>query len=141
MGDAVFVLRDRIAPASLHAVHLFFPDPWPKKAHAKRRFVSPFTLGLVADRLAPSGRLLVATDQEHYAEHTLALLREHPGRGAGWDVVLDDRPRWRPTDGFEAKGLRAGRTIHDIRATPARPRQPDVDAGASRHPRCRGSRI
>ena len=109
-----------------------------EKAHAKRRFVSPFTLGLVADRLAPSGRLLVATDQEHYAEHTLALLREHPGRGAGWDVVLDDRPRWRPTDGFEAKGLRAGRTIHDIRATPARPRQPDVDAGASRHPRLSG---
>jgi tRNA (guanine-N7-)-methyltransferase len=119
MGDAVFLLRDRLAPASLHAVHLFFPDPWPKKGHAKRRFISPLTLGLIADRLAPGGELLVATDQDHYAEHTLTALAEADGRG--WDVVVGERPRWRPTDGFEAKGLRAGRVIHDIRATP-RPR-------------------
>lgn len=115
MGDAVFVLRDRLAPGSLHAVHLFFPDPWPKKGHAKRRFVSPLTLDLIAGRLAPGGELLVATDQEHYAEHTLAALEAH----GGWDVVVGERPPWRPTDGFEAKGIRAGRVIHDIRATRA----------------------
>lgn len=113
MGDAVFLLRDRMPPGSLHAVHLFFPDPWPKKAHAKRRFVSPLTLDLVASRLADDGTLLVATDQEHYAEHTLAALAEH----GGWRVVVGERPPWRPTDGFEAKGLRAGRVIHEIRAT------------------------
>ena len=114
MGDAVFLLRDRLAPGSLHAVHLFFPDPWPKKGHAKRRFVSGLTLDLIADRLAPGGELLVATDQDHYAEHTLAALEEHDGH---WNVVVGERPSWRPTDGFEAKGLRAGRVIHDIRAT------------------------
>jgi tRNA (guanine-N7-)-methyltransferase len=113
MGDAVFVLRDRLAPGSLHAVHLFFPDPWPKKGHAKRRFVSPLTLDLIAGRLAPGGELLVATDQEHYAEHTLAALEAH----GGWGVVVGERPAWRPTDGFEAKGIRAGRVIHDVRAT------------------------
>ena len=113
MGDAVFVLRDRVPEGSLHAVHLFFPDPWPKKGHAKRRFVSALTLDLIASRLADDGALLVATDQEHYAEHTLAALAEH----GGWTVVVGERPSWRPTDGFEAKGLRAGRTIHEIRAT------------------------
>lgn len=113
MGDAVFVLRDRIEPASLHAVHLFFPDPWPKQAHAKRRFVSPLTLELVAARLAPDGALLVATDQEHYLEHSLVALADH----GGWDVVVGERPPWRPTDGFEAKGIAAGRQIHEIRAT------------------------
>jgi tRNA (guanine-N7-)-methyltransferase len=113
MGDAVFVLRDRIAPASLHAVHLFFPDPWPKKAHAKRRFVSPLTLALIAARLAPGGALLLATDQGHYHEHALQALADH----GGWDVVVGERPTWRPTDGFEAKGLAAGRDIHEIRAT------------------------
>ena len=113
MGDAVFVLRDRVPEGSLHAVHLFFPDPWPKKGHAKRRFVSALTLDLIASRLADDGALLVATDQEHYAEHTLAALAEH----GGWTVVVGERPSWRPTDGFEAKGLRAGRAIHEIRAT------------------------
>ena len=113
MGDAVFVLRDRLASGSLHAVHLFFPDPWPKKGHAKRRFVSPFTLELIASRLAPGGSLLVATDQEHYAEHTLEALAEH----GGWEVVVGERPAWRPTAGFEAKGIAVGRRIHEIRAS------------------------
>jgi len=115
MGDAVFLLRDRIAPGSVHAVHLFFPDPWPKERHAKRRFVSPFTLELIASRLEPGGAFLVATDQEHYFAHTLEALREH----GGWDVVVGERPSWRPTAGFEAKGMRAGRAIHEIRAVRA----------------------
>lgn len=115
LGDAVFVLRDRLAPASLHAVHLFFPDPWPKERHAKRRFVSAFTLDLIASRLAPGGVLRVATDQDYYAAHTLAALEEH----GGWDVVVGERPSWRPTDGFEAKGIAAGRAIHEISATRA----------------------
>ena len=115
MGDAVFLLRDRIPAGSLHGVHVFFPDPWPKERHAKRRLVSPFTLDLIASRLAEDGRLLIATDQDFYAEHALAALEEH----GGWDVVVGDRPAWRPTDGFEAKGMRAGRAIHDIRATRA----------------------
>lgn len=113
MGDAVFVLRDQVGERSLHAVHLFFPDPWPKQGHAKRRFVSPLTLDLIASRLAPGGSLLVATDKGHYAAHTIDALAAH----GGWCVVVGERPDWRPTDGFEAKGVAAGRQIHEIRAT------------------------
>lgn len=117
MGDAVFLLRDRIAPGALHAVHIFFPDPWPKGRHTKRRFISPFTLELIASRLSPGGALLVATDQEHYLTHTLEALADQ----GGWDVVVGERPPWRPTAGFEAKGLAAGRAIHELRATRVAP--------------------
>ncbi len=113
LGDAVRLLTDQVAPSSLAAVHLFFPDPWPKVKHAKRRFVTAHTLQLVQDRLVPGGHLLVATDQGRYAAHVLAELARH----GGYDVVVGERPAWRPTDGFEAKGLAAGRSITEIRAT------------------------
>ncbi len=112
LGDAVPLLTDRIAPGSLTAVHLFFPDPWPKSKHAKRRFVTAHTLDLVRDRLVPGGVLLIATDQGAYAAHALAQLAAH----GGFDVTVGERPAWRPTDGFEAKGRAAGRAIAEIRA-------------------------
>lgn len=111
-GDAITLLQERIPSASLHAVHLFFPDPWPKKRHAKRRFVQTYTLDLLADRLEPGGLVRIATDQDHYAAHTMHLLTGH----RGFDVVTDERPPWRPVDGFEAKGRAAGRTITDLAA-------------------------
>lgn len=113
VGDALPLLRERVAPGSLDAVHLFFPDPWHKQRHAKRRFVQQHTLTLVASRLRPGGRLLVATDIDRYAEHTRQQLAAH----GGFDVVEGERPSWRPDDGFEAKGLRAGRTISEFRCT------------------------
>ncbi len=112
-GDAVLLLTEQVAPGAVHAVHLFFPDPWPKARHAKRRFVSRHTLDLLVSRLRPRGELLVATDQDFYAEHALAELQAH----GGFDVVVGERPKWRPTDGYEAKGIRAGRSITEIRAT------------------------
>jgi tRNA (guanine-N7-)-methyltransferase len=112
-GDALPLLTERVPPASLAAVHLFFPDPWPKQRHAKRRFVQQHSLDLLGSRLEPGGALLVATDIDAYAEHTRAQLAHH-GR---WDVVEGERPTWRPDDGFEAKGLRAGRTVTELRCT------------------------
>lgn len=112
-GDALPLLTERVPPASLAAVHLFFPDPWPKKRHAKRRFVQQHTLELLASRLVPAGVLLVATDIDAYAGHVRRQLAHH-GR---WDVVEGERPAWRPDDGFEAKGLRAGRTVTELRCT------------------------
>jgi tRNA (guanine-N7-)-methyltransferase len=112
-GDAVPFLRDRVRPASLAAVHLFFPDPWPKKRHAKRRFLQQHTLDLLASRLRPAGVLLVATDHAGLAVHARGQL-EHHGR---WDLVEGERPAWRPDDGFEAKGLRAGRAVTELRCT------------------------
>lgn len=111
-GDAVLLLTERIGSGSLAAVHLFFPDPWHKRKHAKRRFVSAHTLGLIADRLAPGGLLRVATDRDFYADHVLSELAAH----GGWQVRTGVRPAWRPTDGFEAKGRAAGRTISEITA-------------------------
>ena len=112
-GDAMPFLSDRVAPGTLAAVHLFFPDPWPKQKHAKRRFVQQHTLELVASRLVPGGELLVATDISAYAAHARTQLAHH-GR---WDVVEGERPSWRPDDGFEAKGLRAGRAVTELRCT------------------------
>ena len=112
IGDAVALLEQRIPSRTLQAVHLFFPDPWPKTRHLKRRFIREHTLDLVADRLVPTGHLLVATDHVSYAAHALEELRGHPA----FDVAVVDRPPWRPRDGFEAKGLAAGRSVTDLRA-------------------------
>jgi tRNA (guanine-N7-)-methyltransferase len=111
-GDAVALLESRIAPRALVAVHLFFPDPWPKARHAKRRFLAAHTLDLIADRLAEDGHLLVATDHEAYAQHARAELAAH-GR---FVVTAGVRPPWRPMDGFEVKGLAAGRAVTELRA-------------------------
>ena len=112
-GDAVQLLEERLRPDSLAAVHLFFPDPWPKAKHAKRRFLAPYNLDLVASRLAPGGHLLVATDHPVHADHARAELAAD-GRFA---VTEGERPPWRPTDGFEAKGHLAGRSTTEFRAT------------------------
>jgi tRNA (guanine-N7-)-methyltransferase len=111
IGDAVALLTDRVKPRQLAAVHLFFPDPWPKLKHAKRRFVRASTLDLLASRLAAGGHVLIATDQPAYAEHVRTEVRTH----GGFVVVDVPRPPWRPMDGFERKGVAAGRTVVDLR--------------------------
>jgi tRNA (guanine-N7-)-methyltransferase len=112
--DAIDVLRHMIAPASIARLNLYFADPWPKKRHHKRRIVQAGFLQLVADRLAPQGRLHIATDWANYAEHideTFAASdlfvcverREHDG-----DAPLD-----RPATKFERRGLKRGHRIVD----------------------------
>lgn len=114
-GDAMPLLTDRIPSGALAAVHLFFPDPWPKAKHAKRRFVQQHTLTLLADRLAPGGVLRIATDHDVYAAH----IREQVAHHGGWSVVEGERPDWRPRDGFEAKGIAAGRSVSEFALTRA----------------------
>jgi tRNA (guanine-N7-)-methyltransferase len=111
IGDAVDLLTDRLAPAQLAAVHLFFPDPWPKRGHAKRRFVQASTLDVLASRLTARGHVLIATDQPAYAEHVGAEVVAH-GAFVAREVP---RPTWRPVDGFEHKGRAAGRPVIDLR--------------------------
>lgn len=110
-GDAVVFLETRVAPESFDAVHLFFPDPWPKLKHTKRRFVSPTNLDLLTRALKPGGHLLIATDQDFYAQHVRAEVARHPR----WTAADIPRPSWRPSAGFEAKGRAAGRTITELR--------------------------
>ncbi|HET7398580.1 MAG TPA: tRNA (guanosine(46)-N7)-methyltransferase TrmB [Intrasporangium sp.] len=110
-GDAVVFLEERVPAATFDAVHLFFPDPWRKQKHTKRRFVSRGNLDLLARALRPGGHVLVATDQDFYARHVLAEVAAH----GSFTAYRTERPAWRPTDGFEAKGRAAGRTITELR--------------------------
>ncbi len=110
-GDAVVFLEERVADRTFDAIHLFFPDPWRKTKHTKRRFVSPTNLDQLARVLKPGGHVLIATDQAFYADHVLAEVSQHPR----FRARRVERPEWRPRDGFEAKGRAAGREIHELR--------------------------
>jgi tRNA (guanine-N7-)-methyltransferase len=111
--DAVEVLRDMVAPQSLAAVHVFFPDPWHKKRHHKRRLVQPALAELVASRLEPGGVLHCATDWEPYAQQMLEVLGACP---LLHNTVQDyaPRPPSRPLSKFEARGLRLGHGVRDL---------------------------
>ncbi len=113
--DAVQVLRDCIPDSSLNRLLLFFPDPWHKKRHHKRRIVQPAFLELVARKLMPGGILHMATDWENYAEHMLALgdaslaFRNCAGTGR-----YSARPDYRPVTKFEQRGQRLGHGVWDL---------------------------
>jgi tRNA (guanine-N7-)-methyltransferase len=111
--DAIEVLRQMIAPDSLAAVHVFFPDPWHKKRHHKRRLIQTPTVALLASRLAPGGVLHCATDWEPYAEQMLEVLSAEPllvNTAERWA----ERPDYRPLTKFEARGLRLGHGVRDL---------------------------
>ena len=111
-ADAREVLRDLLPPGSLDEVRVFFPDPWPKARHAKRRLVTAEFLDLVATRLRPGGVLHVATDWASYAEQVLGALGPHPA----FELVSRDRGA-RPLTRFEQRGLEAERSPHDVVAS------------------------
>jgi len=111
--DAVEVLREMIPPGSLAAIHVFFPDPWPKKRHHKRRLVQPGFAALAASRLAPAGRLHVATDWQEYAQQVLAVLGETPGLRNTAEGFAP-RPPWRPETKFERRGRNLGHGVWDV---------------------------
>ncbi len=111
--DAVDVLTHMLAPASLAGVHIFFPDPWHKKRHHKRRLIRPPLAALLASRLAPGGYIHLATDWQDYAEQMLAVLRAEP---LLQNTVADyaPRPDTRPLTKFEQRGLRLGHGVWDL---------------------------
>jgi tRNA (guanine-N7-)-methyltransferase len=111
--DAVEVLRDMVAPGSLAGIHVFFPDPWPKKRHHKRRLMQPAFAELAASRLAPGGYLHVATDWEEYAQQVLEVLAATPGLRNTAEGFAP-RPASRPETKFERRGVRLGHGVWDI---------------------------
>jgi tRNA (guanine-N7-)-methyltransferase len=111
--DAVEVLRDMVAPGSLAGIHVFFPDPWPKKRHHKRRLLQPDFAALAASRLAPGGVLHVATDWQEYADHVLAVLSATPGLENTADGFAP-RPAARPETKFEKRGIKLGHGVWDV---------------------------
>jgi tRNA (guanine-N7-)-methyltransferase len=113
--DAVEVLQGDIADASLGEIRIWFPDPWPKKRHHKRRLVQPVFAALLARKLRPGGLLHLATDWQDYAGHMWDVLDAEPALDneagpRGWF----DRPAWRPQTHFEARGLRLGHGVWDL---------------------------
>ena len=111
--DAVEVLRDMVPAESLAAIHVFFPDPWPKKRHHKRRLLQPDFVALAASRLAPGGLLHVATDWQEYAEEVLAVLSAAPELANSADGFAP-RPAWRPETKFERRGKKLGHGVWDL---------------------------
>lgn len=108
--DAVWALGHLFAPGSVEELWTFFPDPWPKKRHHKRRLVTPGFAAVAASRLRPGGLWRLATDWQDYAEQMRAVLDAEPGLEGGPVERWADRPLTR----FERKGIAAGRTIVDL---------------------------
>jgi tRNA (guanine-N7-)-methyltransferase len=111
--DAVEVLEHMIAPASLAGVHIFFPDPWHKKKHNKRRLIQPAFVAKLVTRIAPGGYLHCATDWQPYAEQMLAVLSADPGL-ANTAQGYAPKPHYRPLTKFENRGLKLGHGVWDL---------------------------
>jgi tRNA (guanine-N7-)-methyltransferase len=111
--DAVEVLNHMLADGSLDGIHIFFPDPWPKKKHQKRRLIQSEFVALLARKLKPDGYLHLATDWEHYAMQMLDVLSgERALRNAASD--FSPRPDYRPLTKFEKRGLKLGHGVWDL---------------------------
>jgi len=111
--DAVEIVHNMIAPGSLHAIHVFFPDPWPKKRHHKRRLLQPAFVHELALRLETGGYIHVATDWQDYAEQILDVFSQ--------ELLLENstdgyapRPAYRPLTKFEARGMKLGHDVWDV---------------------------
>ncbi|MFI9394888.1 tRNA (guanosine(46)-N7)-methyltransferase TrmB [Streptomyces bauhiniae] len=114
-GDAIILLREMLTPDSLNGLRVYFPDPWPKKRHHKRRLIQPEFLTLAATRLAPGAIVHCATDWEPYAEQMLEVLDAHPGfENTRTDGGYAPRPAFRPLTRFEGQGLDKGHVVNDL---------------------------
>ena len=111
--DAVEVLQHMIGANTLAGVHIFFPDPWPKLRHHKRRLIQADFVSLIASRLQPGAYLHAATDWEAYAEHILATLLQEPEL-RNTAAAYAPRPDYRPLTKFEQRGFKLGHGVWDI---------------------------
>jgi tRNA (guanine-N7-)-methyltransferase len=111
--DVVEVLQHALPLECLDGVHIFFPDPWPKARHHKRRLIQAEFVALLCSRLKPGGYIHVATDWEDYAEQILNVLSGEP-RLTNTAVGYASRPEYRPMTKFEQRGLRLGHEVWDV---------------------------
>ena len=111
--DAVDVIAHMIPAASLAGIHIYFPDPWPKKRHHKRRLLQPAFVRALADRLSAGGYLHAATDWDEYAQEILATFSAEPLL-ANTTADFAPRPAWRPQTKFETRGLKLGHGVRDL---------------------------
>ncbi len=111
--DAVEVLRHMVAPGFLAGVHIYFPDPWHKKRHHKRRLIQPDFVRKLVNHLAPGGYLHCATDWEPYARQMLEVLSAEPALRNTCEGYAP-RPEWRPLTKFEHRGMKLGHGVWDL---------------------------
>jgi len=104
IGDAISVLKERVVNNSLIGIHIFFPDPWPKKRHHKRRLLNKTNLALLKTKLKDESKILIATDWAEYAKAIQEELGARP----------QPRPKWRPVSKFEKKAKIAGREVFEL---------------------------
>lgn len=113
--DAVEVVKHCISDASLERVQIFFPDPWHKKRHHKRRIIQPEFVSLIARKLKPGGLLHIATDWEDYAQHMTDVMKNIPEfENTSKDNDFVKRPEYRPLTKFERRGQRLGHGVWDL---------------------------
>ena len=122
--DAVEVVENMLAPQSLDGIHIFFPDPWHKKRHNKRRLIQPLLVAKLVTRLKPGGYIHAATDWQPYAEQILEVLRAEPllenSVSNGGDSRVGDnsgyapKPFYRPLTKFENRGIKLGHGVWDV---------------------------
>lgn len=111
--DAVQVLQHMLPPSALDGVHIFFPDPWHKKKHNKRRLIQQPLVSQLASRIRPGGYLHCATDWQAYAEQMLQVLSDEPLL-VNTAADYAPRPSYRPLTKFENRGLRLGHGVWDL---------------------------
>ncbi len=113
--DAMECLRESISDQSLNGVMVFFPDPWHKKRHNKRRLIQPSFLTLVVKKLKSHGRLFVGTDWQDYADHIIDISLEHPLlTNLAGDKIYAPRPAWRPLTRYEKRAIRLEHVVRDF---------------------------
>lgn len=113
--DAVEFMEHRLAEASLAGARIFFPDPWPKKRHHKRRIIQPAFVKLLARCIRKGGTLHLATDWEPYAEHVVEVLQQRSEfTSLATDGDYSERPDWRPRTKYERRGERLGHQVRDL---------------------------
>lgn len=115
LADATEVLQNHIEDASLARIQIYFPDPWPKSRHHKRRLIQPNFLELVVKKLQSKGQIHLATDWAHYAEHMLEVLQSQPDLiNQATSGTYIARPDYRPMTKFEQRGLQLGHGVWDL---------------------------
>lgn len=117
--DVVVALEHQLPARSLDAVYLFFPDPWPKKRHHKRRLIQPGFAELLHARLKTHGRVFIATDWDDYAHHILQVMESHGFTNLAGPGHFAPRPRWRPTTRYEHRAFRLGHEVRDFVFAPS----------------------
>lgn len=132
-GDAVAALAEQVPPAALAEVHIWFPDPWPKHRHHKRRLIQAAFVELLAGRLRPGGVLRLATDAPEYAAQARQVLAADGRFAALGGGGLVPRPTWRPVSYYERRGLAQGRPPIDLAYLRAPNERNSSSAAASSH--------